>query len=167
MKFQELPRCQHCDMQADMLRELSFHFKQSLPNWQSMMSILHQGHTHPGQSSIQYLTTIYIYPGDKTCILPSLEFINNLAITHDVPPSNNIWSAPVLESCCVISASPQEIVLSLGTFHMLMKEGRTFFYLTKHSTYFYLRLYGIGHIVKDHSDSERKPAAATLVTLID
>ena len=26
---------------------------------------------------------------------------------------------------------------------------------------FYLRLYGIGHMVKDHSDSERKPAAAT------
>ena len=28
------------------------------------------------------------------------------------------------------------------------------FYLTIHST-FYLRLYGIGHLVKDHSDSER------------
>ena len=26
---------------------------------------------------------------------------------------------------------------------------------------FYLRLYGIGHMVKYHSDSERKPAAAT------
>ena len=26
---------------------------------------------------------------------------------------------------------------------------------------FYLRLYGIGHMVKDHSDSERKPTAAT------
>ena len=24
---------------------------------------------------------------------------------------------------------------------------------------FYLRLYGVGHMVKDHSDSERKPAA--------
>ena len=30
------------------------------------------------------------------------------------------------------------------------------FYLTTPSTHFYLRLYGIGHImVKDHSDSER------------
>ena len=28
------------------------------------------------------------------------------------------------------------------------------FYLTTHST-FYLRLYGIRHMVKDHSDSER------------
>ena len=26
---------------------------------------------------------------------------------------------------------------------------------------FYLQLYGIRHIVKDHSDSERKPATAT------
>ena len=33
---------------------------------------------------------------------------------------------------------------------------------------FYLRLYGIGHMVKDHSDSERvKPAAATWATLSD
>ena len=26
---------------------------------------------------------------------------------------------------------------------------------------FYLRLYGVRHMVKDHSDNERKPAAAT------
>ena len=32
---------------------------------------------------------------------------------------------------------------------------------------FYLRLYGIGHTVKYHSDSERKPAAATWTTLSD
>ena len=33
---------------------------------------------------------------------------------------------------------------------------------------FYLRLYGVGHIVKDHSDNrERKPAAATWATLSD
>ena len=29
---------------------------------------------------------------------------------------------------------------------------------------FCLRLYGVGHMVKDHSDSERKPAAATWAT---
>ena len=29
------------------------------------------------------------------------------------------------------------------------------FYLTMHSTHFYLRLYGIKHMVKDHSDSDR------------
>ena len=31
----------------------------------------------------------------------------------------------------------------------------------------YLQLYGIRHIVKDHSDIERKPAAATWATLSD
>ena len=32
---------------------------------------------------------------------------------------------------------------------------------------FYLRLYGVRHMVKDHSDSERKPAATTWATLFD
>ena len=36
------------------------------------------------------------------------------------------------------------------------------FYLTTHSTHIILRLFGVGHMVKDDSDSERgKPAAAT------
>ena len=39
------------------------------------------------------------------------------------------------------------------------------FYLMTHSTHFILRLYGVGHMVKDHSDSERKPTATTWVTL--
>ena len=30
------------------------------------------------------------------------------------------------------------------------------FYLTMHSTHFILRLYGVRHVVKDHSDSGRK-----------
>ena len=29
------------------------------------------------------------------------------------------------------------------------------FYLTTHSTHFILQLYGVGHMVKDHSDNER------------
>ena len=28
-------------------------------------------------------------------------------------------------------------------------------FLTTHSTHFILRLYGVGHMIKDHSDSER------------
>ena len=31
---------------------------------------------------------------------------------------------------------------------------------------FYLQLYGVRHMVKDHSDSERKPAAATWAILL-
>ena len=39
---------------------------------------------------------------------------------------------------------------------MYNKEGRKeMFYLTTHSAHFILRLYGVGHMVKNHSDSER------------
>ena len=34
-------------------------------------------------------------------------------------------------------------------------EGKEMFYLTTLSTHFILRLYGVSHMVKDHSDSER------------
>ena len=36
-----------------------------------------------------------------------------------------------------------------------MEGSEEMFYLTTHSTHFYLRLYGVRHMVKVHSDSER------------
>ena len=36
-----------------------------------------------------------------------------------------------------------------------VREREKMFYLTTHSTHFYLRLYGVRHMVKDHSDSEK------------
>ena len=42
---------------------------------------------------------------------------------------------------------------------LLIKEGRVLFNDALNT--FYLWLYGVGHIVKNHSDSERKPAATT------
>ena len=57
-------------------------------------------------------------------------------------------------------------VMETGGEEVVMGE-REMFYLTTHSTHFYLRLYGVGHMVKYHSDSERKPAAATWATLSD
>ena len=44
-----------------------------------------------------------------------------------------------------------------------MKEGNVLFNDTLNT--FYLQLYGIGHMVKVQSDSEKKPAAATWATL--
>ena len=35
------------------------------------------------------------------------------------------------------------------------RKGKEMFYLTTHSTHFILRLYGVRHMVKDHSDSEK------------
>jgi len=85
IKFKELYELQHCEMLANILWKPLFHFKQPVPNWQDMMHIFIQGHTHPNQSSIQYFSMIDMYPRDKTCILSSLEFLSNLAITHYVP----------------------------------------------------------------------------------
>ena len=48
---------------------------------------------------------------------------------------------------------------------LLMKEGNILFNDALNT--FYLRLYGVRHMLKDHSDSERKPAAATWATLSD
>ena len=45
----------------------------------------------------------------------------------------------------------------------LRKEGNVLFNDALNT--FYLRLYGVRHMVKYHSDSERKPAAATWATL--
>ena len=46
-----------------------------------------------------------------------------------------------------------------------LKEGNVLFNDALNT--FYLRLYGIRHMVKDHSDSERKPAPATWAILFD
>ena len=46
-----------------------------------------------------------------------------------------------------------------------VKEGNVLFNNALNT--FYLLLYGVGHMVKYHSDSERKPAAATWSTLFD
>ena len=37
----------------------------------------------------------------------------------------------------------------------IQQRRKEMFYLTTHSTHFILWLYGVGHMVKDHSDSER------------
>ena len=48
----------------------------------------------------------------------------------------------------------------------LKRRKKEMFYLTTHSTH-YIYGYMASDMVKDHSDSERKPAAATWATLSD
>ena len=59
---------------------------------------------------------------------------------------------------------------ALNTFHLrlyhMVKERERCLFNDALNT-FHLRLYGIRHMVKDHSDSARKPAAATWATLYD
>ena len=72
---------------------------------------------------------------------------------------------PSMQSKPCVASSLAATALHVDTTLQGRKE---MFYLTTHSTHFFiLRLYGIGHMVKDHSDSERKPAAATWATLSD
>ena len=47
------------------------------------------------------------------------------------------------------------LTLPLDTPNVLKEGRKKMFYLTAHSTHFILRLYGVGHMVKDHSYSER------------
>ena len=48
---------------------------------------------------------------------------------------------------------------------IILKEGNVLFNDALNT--FYIRLYGVRHMVKYHTDSERKPAAATWATLSD
>ena len=125
IKFQELSGIQNCDMRVDILWELSLHFKQPAPNWQGMMHIIHQGYTHPGQSSIMYLPMIDMYSGDKSCILSTLEFLSNLASKHHVPPVITFdqplyWKATEIINSATQSSHLRGIVLMLGSFHTFM-----------------------------------------------
>ena len=73
LEFQPLPHIKDIDHKIDVMWELSFRFRQILPNWQGMMHMLHNESDHPGQSSVIFLPMIDMYPGDKTCILSTLE----------------------------------------------------------------------------------------------
>ncbi|KAJ8023974.1 hypothetical protein HOLleu_36566 [Holothuria leucospilota] len=81
---------------------------------------------HPGRSSVHYLPMIDIHPGDKTCILSTLEYMSNLAIKHHVSPVIPFDQPICWKAAEIIRASPgnsrlKEIVFMLGTFHTLMK----------------------------------------------
>ena len=73
---------------------------------------------------------------------------------------------PINNKRCFTCTIPHRIAHSLGFINKLCspkifilkvcrKGRREMFYLMTHWTHFILRLYGIGHMVKDHSDSER------------
>ena len=42
-----------------------------------------------------------------------------------------------------------------GSNHQYVAGRKEMFYLTTHSTHFYIKLYGVGYMVKAHSASER------------
>jgi hypothetical protein len=46
------------------------------------MHLLHKDCDHPGQSSVVFIPIINVYPGDKSCIFSTLEYLCNLANGH-------------------------------------------------------------------------------------
>ena len=65
-----------------------FRFAQSVPNWQGIVHVLHKDCEYQWQSTIPFLPIGDMYPGDKTCILSTLQYICNASIAskHNAPP---------------------------------------------------------------------------------
>lgn len=110
---------------VDILWELSFSFKQPVSGWQGMMHLIHQGSKHPGKSSVTFLPMVDMYPGDKTCILSTLEYLHNLAKKNHVPAVITFdqplyWKASEIQHSSHTNSHLRDIVLLLGSFHTLM-----------------------------------------------
>ena len=124
--FKPLPSFIKRDQEAaDILWELSSCFKQKTPSWSGLMHLIHRNHTHPGRSSIYYLPMIDLPPGNKSCILSTLEFIYKEAVKHSVIPIITFdqplyWKASEIIANAPDNSHLKEIVLLLGCFHTLM-----------------------------------------------
>ena len=92
-------------------------------------------------------------------------------VLHDNAPALNALVAKVALRYCgleELSQPPYSTDLTLSDFHLFPSlkghirskhfemEGRKCFFFTDSLNTFYLRLYRVGHMVEDHSDSERE-----------
>lgn len=84
-----------------------------------MMHSLHRGQTHPGASSILYLPMTDMYPGDKSYILSTLDFLCNMVMRHHVSLVIT-FDQPLYWNAALKNSHLKGIVLRLGTFHMFM-----------------------------------------------
>ena len=123
-----------------------------------------------------YLSATFVIAVTSGCAKPTMKFIcqQHLWLQSPVVAHNLLWQLYVCWFCDDshqwLCKTYREIYL-WATFVIAVtssctrKEGNVLFNDTFNT--FYLRLYGVGHMVKYHSDSERKPAAATWATLSD
>ena len=85
------------------------------------MHLLHKQCDHPGQSSVLFLPMIDMYPGDKTCIYSTLEYICKLASKYDLPPIVTFDQPLFWKASEIINEIPENNpirhVLLLGSFH--------------------------------------------------
>ena len=104
---------------------MSFCFHQSTPSWQGMMHLLHKECEYPGKSSVQFLPMIDMNPGDKTCILSTLNYLCSLSSKHNMPTIITFdqplfWKASEITKLTLSRCSPiRNVILLLGSFHYL------------------------------------------------
>jgi len=127
IKFQSLPHTSYhvCDRKVDICWEISFRFHQSTPSWQGMMHLLHKECEYPGKSSVQFLPMIDMNPGDKTCILSTLDYLCSLSSKHNIPPIITFdqplfWKASEITNAVPDDSPIRNVILLLGSFHTFM-----------------------------------------------
>ena len=114
-----------CDRKVDIFWEMSFCFHKSTPSWQGMMHLLHQECKYPGKSSVQFLPMIDMNPGDKTCILSTLDYQCSLSSKHNMPTIITFdqplfWKASEIVNAVTDDSPIRDVIQLLGTFHNFM-----------------------------------------------
>ena len=101
---------------------MSFRFHKSTPSWQGM---IHKECKYPGKSSVQFLPMIDMDPGDKTCILSTLDYLSILSSKHNMPTIITFdqllfWKASEIVNAVTDDSQIRDVILLLGTFHTFM-----------------------------------------------
>ncbi|CAJ1064633.1 hypothetical protein SNEBB_002215, partial [Xyrichtys novacula] len=114
-----------CDRKVDICWEMSFQFRQSTPSWNGMMHLLHKECEYPGKSSVQFLPMIDMNPGDKTCILSTLDYLCSLSSKHNMPTIISLdqplfWKASEIVNAVPDDSPIRNVILLLGRFHTFM-----------------------------------------------
>ena len=104
---------------------MPYRFAQPVPNWQGMMQVLQKDCNYPGQSTVAFIPSVDMYPGDKTCILSTLQYISNLASKQNAPPVVTFdqllfWKASQIKDEVPDTSPVHDVVLLLGSFHTFM-----------------------------------------------
>jgi len=90
-----------------------------------MMHLLHKECEHPGKSSVLFLSMIDMYPGDKTCIFSTLNYLCKLASKHNILAIITFdqplfWKASEIANAVPDDSLIRNVVLLLGSFHTFM-----------------------------------------------
>ena len=86
-----------------------------------MMHLLHKECDHSGKSSVLFLPMIDMNPGDKTCILSTLDYLCKLASKHIITFDQPLfWKASEIANAVPDDSPIRNAVLLLGSFHTFM-----------------------------------------------